>query len=89
MTRTRKPAMAAAAVGAVFAPVVGASTAHAAGVPDPASGAVTAFGPWTKYATYSTEGECGRVGHHLVNSDRYADYTCSRSLAGWDLWVRR
>ncbi|MFI1740595.1 hypothetical protein [Streptomyces sioyaensis] len=45
--------------------------------------------PWVRYGTYSTSAECGRVGHYLVDHDVYADYTCSRDLAGYELWVHR
>ncbi|WP_268836829.1 hypothetical protein [Streptomyces sioyaensis] len=42
-----------------------------------------------RYGTYSTPAECGRVGPYLVDHDVYADYTCSRDLAGYELWVHR
>ncbi|PXX58096.1 hypothetical protein DFR70_11569 [Nocardia tenerifensis] len=57
--------------------------------PAPATSAVVAqqLAPWIKYGVYSTQTECGQVGHSLVNRDKYADYKCSRELAGWGLWV--
>ncbi|MCM6773752.1 hypothetical protein NDR87_09750 [Nocardia sp. CDC159] len=45
--------------------------------------------PWIKYGVYPTQAVCGQTGHNLVNRDIYADYSCSRELKGWGLWVRK
>jgi hypothetical protein len=50
--------------------------------------AAAAGSPYHKIAVYRTQAECGRVGHDLVNHDKYADYDCNRELAGWGLWVK-
>ncbi|MFJ1973903.1 hypothetical protein ACIO93_35235 [Streptomyces sp. NPDC087903] len=88
MKRTKAAKAVAASVLALVA-TLGATAAH----PAVASTAQTVRGaalsaPWWKYGTYADQYTCGITGHNLVNRDIYADYTCSRALAGWDLWVR-
>ena len=86
---TRMATVFAAGISA-FAVAVTLGVAAASAAPAPSTQtaqAVAADTPWVKYGVYSTEAECGRVGHYLVDHDKYKDYTCSRELAGWGLWV--
>ncbi|RJL34022.1 hypothetical protein [Bailinhaonella thermotolerans] len=87
MRRLITGALAAAATGAAL--FTASAPALAATAPASAAGTVAgAAAPWRLYAVYSTEAECGRIGHYLVNSDRYDNYECSRTLRGWELWVQ-
>ncbi|KAF4409988.1 MULTISPECIES: hypothetical protein [Streptomyces] len=67
----------------------GAAGAAAAENPEARTAASAAqAGPWFKYGTYPDVATCGHTGHNLVNRDVYADYTCTRTSGGYELWVR-